>query len=96
MTQRFIDFSNKRADAVRDLRQADPPSQLASPPPSDSCVFCAIIYEAAPAFKVYEDDHVIAFLDVLPIIDGSLHSKHVISRLKALLRPYAAGSEEAL
>lgn len=79
MTQRFIDFSNQRADAVRELRQADPPSQVASPPPSDSCVFCAIIYEAATAFKVYEDDHVIAFLDILPIIDGLLEHLHVIS-----------------
>lgn len=37
------------------------------------CVFCKIINDELPSYKVYEDDKVLAFFDVLPI-----HPGHVI------------------
>ncbi len=37
-----------------------------------SCIFCRIIAGELPASKVYEDDQVIAFLDIRPINAGHL------------------------
>jgi histidine triad (HIT) family protein len=34
------------------------------------CVFCKIITEDLPSYKVYEDDRVLAFFDILPISQG--------------------------
>lgn len=34
------------------------------------CVFCKIIKEEIPAKKIYEDDVVIAIMDINPIVDG--------------------------
>lgn len=34
------------------------------------CPFCQIIQGEAPAFRLYEDDKVIAFLDILPLRPG--------------------------
>jgi histidine triad (HIT) family protein len=36
----------------------------------DDCLFCAIIAGKQPCYKVYEDEDVLAFLDVLPISRG--------------------------
>lgn len=36
----------------------------------DGCPFCRIIRDKAPAFRVYEDDKVIAILDILPLRPG--------------------------
>ncbi|MFD6858315.1 HIT family protein [Rhodococcus sp. NPDC060086] len=38
----------------------------------DSCVFCAIAGGAAPAALVYQDDRVVAFLDIRPLARGHL------------------------
>ncbi|MGN5239486.1 MULTISPECIES: HIT domain-containing protein [unclassified Rhodococcus (in: high G+C Gram-positive bacteria)] len=38
----------------------------------DSCVFCDIAGGAAPAALVYQDDHVVAFLDIRPLARGHL------------------------
>jgi len=35
-----------------------------------SCVFCAILKRQSPASIVYEDEHVMAFLDIFPQNDG--------------------------
>ena len=35
-----------------------------------SCIFCKIIEGTAPSYKVYEDQHTVAFLDLNPISDG--------------------------
>lgn len=35
-----------------------------------TCIFCQIIAGKLPASKVYEDDHVVAFLDLYPINQG--------------------------
>lgn len=37
---------------------------------SESCIFCEIVNENIPASKVYEDDYVIAFMDIKPIVMG--------------------------
>lgn len=37
---------------------------------SDNCIFCKIINGDIPAYKVYEDDNYVAFLDVRPLNMG--------------------------
>ncbi|MDL2209416.1 HIT family protein [Desulfovibrio sp. OttesenSCG-928-O18] len=39
-------------------------------PVSDSCVFCRIVRGELPSTRVYEDDAVVAFLDISPISRG--------------------------
>ena len=39
-------------------------------PHDPNCVFCKILAGTIPAHKVYEDDHVLAFLDIQPLADG--------------------------
>ncbi len=36
----------------------------------DDCIFCKIVKGEIPSVKVYEDDHVYAFEDINPILDG--------------------------
>jgi len=36
----------------------------------ENCLFCKIVKEEIPAMKVYEDDEVIAFLDIRPVNPG--------------------------
>jgi len=46
----------------------------------EDCPFCRIIEGLDPAFKVYEDEYVIAFLDILPLRKGHtlvVPKKHV-------------------
>jgi diadenosine tetraphosphate (Ap4A) HIT family hydrolase len=35
-----------------------------------SCIFCDIVAGAAPAHRVYEDEHVLAFMDIRPMSPG--------------------------
>jgi len=45
------------------------------------CIFCKIASGAAPARKVYEDEFVVAFLDVAPTVPGHvlvIPKKHVV------------------
>jgi len=37
---------------------------------SSDCVFCKIIKGELPSYKVYEDEHVLAFLDIRPVNAG--------------------------
>lgn len=37
---------------------------------ADNCVFCKIVRGELPAFKVYEDDKTLAFLDIHPVNPG--------------------------
>jgi histidine triad (HIT) family protein len=39
---------------------------------SDSCLFCQIINGVRPASIVYEDDQVMAFLDIYPVVRGHI------------------------
>ena len=36
----------------------------------EDCIFCKIIDEKIPAAKVYEDEHTISFLDIMPANKG--------------------------
>ena len=36
----------------------------------ENCLFCKIVKEEIPAMKVYEDDEVVAFLDIRPVNPG--------------------------
>ena len=48
-----------------------------------SCIFCKIRDGLAPSYKVYEDEHTIAFLDINPVADGHVllipreHTKYI-------------------
>lgn len=35
-----------------------------------SCIFCKIVNGSIPSEKVYEDEHVIAFMDITPVTKG--------------------------
>lgn len=35
-----------------------------------SCIFCKIVEGEIPSEKIYEDDHVVAFMDVTPVTKG--------------------------
>ncbi|MDP2736280.1 MAG: HIT family protein [bacterium] len=48
----------------------------------ESCIFCKIIAGEIPSYKVYEDEKVLAFLDINPVSPGHtlvLPKKHVIN-----------------
>jgi histidine triad (HIT) family protein len=46
---------------------------MTSTSPSDAkCVFCEIVAGRTPAYRVYEDDSTIAFLDLFPFTRGHL------------------------
>jgi histidine triad (HIT) family protein len=34
------------------------------------CIFCKIVNEEVPSYKVYENDNVVAFFDILPVSPG--------------------------
>ena len=36
----------------------------------DNCIFCKIVAGELPSYKVYEDDKVLAFLDIKPVNPG--------------------------
>ncbi len=48
------------------------------------CIFCKIIKGEMPSYKVFENEHVIAFLDIFPSVTGHMmviHKKHGTSVL---------------
>ena len=58
---------------------------------SESCIFCRIVRGELPSVKVYEDDDVLAFLDIGPIIKG-----HTLVIPKRHVDPLAAVPAELL
>ncbi len=36
----------------------------------DNCIFCKIINNEIPSYKIYEDDYVLAFLDISQVTKG--------------------------
>lgn len=43
------------------------------------CIFCKIVSGGIPAYKVYEDEKTLAFLDVFPLVEGHtivINKKH--------------------
>ncbi|CAN5659166.1 HIT family protein [soil metagenome] len=60
---------------------------------ADSCVFCRIVEGAAEATRVYEDEHLLAFMDTNPVTPGHLlvvPKKHA-AFLRYLPEPHGAG-----
>lgn len=61
----------------------------------ESCLFCKIIRKELPSYQVYEDDAVLAFLDIHPVNPGHTlvvpkdHHKHLLDtppeKLSALM-----------
>lgn len=37
-----------------------------------SCIFCQIIEGSVPSAKIYEDEHVYAFMDIMPLTKGHI------------------------
>lgn len=51
-----------------------------------NCIFCKIVAGEIPSLKLYEDDHVLSFLDIGPLADGHtlvIPKKH-FSRLEEM------------
>jgi len=38
----------------------------------NNCIFCKIIKGEIPSKKIYEDDKVLAFMDINPVVDGHI------------------------
>ena len=54
--------------------------------PERSCVFCSIVTHTSPAHRVYEDDTVLAFMDIAPVGDGHtlvIPKRHYVTLLEA-------------
>lgn len=50
----------------------------------DNCIFCKIIKGEVPCYKLYEDEHTLAFLDISKDVDGHtlvIPKKHVVNVL---------------
>ncbi|KAF9013377.1 HIT-like protein [Cyathus striatus] len=64
----------------------------------DSCPFCRIIKNETTSWKVYENDKVVAFLDILPLRRGHtlVIPKIHVPRLSELPPDYAAAIGEAV
>jgi diadenosine tetraphosphate (Ap4A) HIT family hydrolase len=52
------------------------------------CIFCKIIAGEIPAYRVYEDEHAFAFLDIAPFENGHVL---VVSKTSCRLHDRAAG-----
>ncbi len=60
------------------------------------CIFCRVIAGDLPSYKLYEDDRVIAFLDIFPAVKGhtlvvpKVHAEHIFESnpedLQAVMR----------
>ncbi len=37
---------------------------------NNDCIFCKIVAGEIPSTRIYEDDHILAFMDISPIIHG--------------------------
>ncbi|ORY89705.1 HIT-like domain-containing protein [Leucosporidium creatinivorum] len=81
MTSHFINYFARRAQSVAHLSSpaAAPGREQEFNGASENkgkavegCTFCDILAGEIPAFKVYEDEHVLAFLDIFAIREGHL------------------------
>ena len=55
------------------------------------CIFCKVIAGELPSWKVYEDDHAIAFLDIRPVNKG-----HALVVPKAHCRDFVSADDACL
>lgn len=58
---------------------------------NDQCIFCKLVAGEIPSTRVYEDDHVLAFMDISPIIKG-----HVLVIPKEHIDPITSASDALL
>ncbi len=62
----------------------------------EGCIFCAIVAGKAPAHRVAEDEHALAFMDIFPVSDGHTlvipkdHAQDVFEMQDAPMRAVAA------
>lgn len=65
---------------------------------SDSCIFCKIIKGAIPSYKVFENDHVLAFLDINALSKGHtlVIPKHCAARTHELPEEFMGEVGKAL
>ncbi|KAK4054361.1 hypothetical protein OIO90_003594 [Microbotryomycetes sp. JL221] len=75
MTSHLISYFGRRADAQASRAPTTRAEEFLGPEGARGeecrdCTFCRIIKGEIPAFKVYEDEHTLAFLDILPIREG--------------------------
>jgi histidine triad (HIT) family protein len=62
----------------------------------EDCIFCKIVSGAAPAQRVYEDEHTLAFMDIFPVTDGHTliitkdHYENLFAASSAALQAVAA------
>lgn len=58
------------------------------------CIFCRIIKEDVPSYKVFEDEHSVAFLDTRPLFPGHVllvpraHRETLMDLPDDLIRPF--------
>ncbi len=43
---------------------------MATHPTDDNCIFCKIVAGKVPSFKLAEDEHTLAFMDINPLNEG--------------------------
>ena len=58
------------AEHVKRLKTSQKRLYNSASVPSEQCVFCKIVSGKLPAYKVYEDDEYVAFLDINPFSLG--------------------------
>ncbi|MGA8260076.1 MAG: HIT family protein [Arenicellales bacterium] len=67
---------------------------------SDNCIFCKIVAGEIPCFKVYEDEHTLAFMDINPATRGHAlvipkeHSPNLFESPDAQLAAVAAAARK--
>ncbi|MBP7992811.1 MAG: HIT family protein [Candidatus Magasanikbacteria bacterium] len=61
------------------------------------CIFCKIINKEIPNYTVYEDDHVLAFLDIFPHAEGhtvvipKVHAHNLVELSQDFIEPLFSG-----
>ncbi|HWG90918.1 MAG TPA: HIT domain-containing protein [Candidatus Thermoplasmatota archaeon] len=61
---------------------------------SNACIFCKIAKGEIPSFKVHEDEHTLAFLDIQPLAEG--HTLVVPKTHAVLIQDLPAADNAAL
>lgn len=67
--------------------------------PCESCAFCALIEHRVPGYRVFEDEHTLAFLDHRPLAHGhcllvpKLHCRTLLDLPQALVGPLFAAAQ---
>ncbi len=59
-----------QAERAREIIRTAHEGKLELDEVNRNCIFCQIVEGTAPSEKFYEDDYVIAFMDIFPVTDG--------------------------